>query len=98
MFYLLHVVRFMRKRLCLYMWVRNQIDLISMEQMQKNISRNTIRYFGVIYFQMIFVLLANASKSKVTPSKLGLSKIFDQPVINYLYKKKKKKKYGGTHS
>ena len=41
-----------------------------------NISRNTNRYFGVIYFQKIFVLLANVSKPKVTPSKLGLSRIY----------------------
>ena len=42
---------------------------------RNNISRNTNRYFGVIYFQKIFVLLANVSKSKVIPSKLGLSRI-----------------------
>ena len=32
---------------------------------RNNISRNTNRYFGVIYFQKIFVLLANVSKSNI---------------------------------
>ena len=56
---------------------------------RNNISRNTKLYFCVIYFQMSIFFISKQSKSKVTPSTLGLSRIYHFNLLIYMYMYKK---------